>query len=257
MTDETSFCQRALEAVLGVFKPVLPLVLCCCGLVGFGAVSQDDLVSVTGTVSIVGAGKDAPDAGNVAIWLTPEDRPPSQRDAIAQPRRFRVQQRDKRFQPAMLVVPVGSTIEFPNEDPFFHNVFSMYNGKRFDLGLYEAGTSRNVTATRPGICYVFCNIHPDMSSVIVVVDTPYYAVSDRNGRFTIPRMPAGRYLLSAWHERHLIERPSEYPREVTVTPTNTQLNVIRFTQSPQLKTRHANKYGHDYHDPNPPGPLYK
>jgi hypothetical protein len=96
-----------------------------------------------------------------------------------------------------------------------------------------------------------------MSSIIVVVDTPYYAMTDRNGRFSISRVPPGRYLLSAWHERHTLEKASEYPRGVTVTQENSVLPVIRFTESAQPKTQHPNKYGHEYHAPNPPGPLYK
>ena len=82
----------------------------------------------------------------------------------------------------MLVVPAGSLVEFPNRDPFFHNVFSLFEGKRFDLGLYEAGTTRTVRFDRPGISYIFCNIHPEMSAVIITVSTPLYAIAKEDGR---------------------------------------------------------------------------
>ena len=95
----------------------------------------------------------------------------------------RLVQKNKSFEPHILVVPAGSMVEFPNRDPFFHNVFSLFEGKRFDLGLYEAGTSRMVRFDRPGISYIFCNIHPEMSAVVITMATPLYAISNR-GRAT-------------------------------------------------------------------------
>ena len=101
-------------------------------------------------------------------------------------------QRNKSFDPHLLVVPVGSVVAFPNRDPFFHNVFSLFEGKRFDLGLYEAGSTRDVHFDKPGISYIFCNIHPEMSAVVVALDTPYYGISDQHGQVVITRMcPAG------------------------------------------------------------------
>ena len=87
-------------------------------------------------------------------------------------------QKDKTFTPHLLVIPTGSTVDFPNLDPFFHNVFSEFNGKRFDLGLYESGSSRTVHFDHDGVSYIFCNIHPEMSAVIVTLSTPYFGVSD-------------------------------------------------------------------------------
>ena len=110
-------------------------------------------------------------------------------------------QRNKRFSPHVLVVQAGSMVQFPNEDPFFHNVFSLFAGKRFDLGLYEAGSSRSVRFDHPGASFLFCNIHPEMTAVIVVVPTPYYGLSDAAGRISIAGVPDGRYQLKVWHER--------------------------------------------------------
>src|SRR3989440_7930732 len=98
---------------------------------------------------------------------------------------------------------MGSAVDFPNKDPFFHNVFSLFEGKRFDLGLYEAGSTRSVVFNRTGVSYIFCNIHPEMSAVAVALKTPYYGISDRRGVITIPNVPAGNYDLERTHERAL------------------------------------------------------
>ena len=98
------------------------------------------------------------EANNVVVWLTPVGgaaKPVAFRDG----QQLRLVQRNKSFDPHLLVVPVGSVVAFPNHDPFFHNVFSLFEGKRFDLGLYEAGSTREVHFNKPGISYIFCNIH--------------------------------------------------------------------------------------------------
>jgi plastocyanin len=132
-----------------------------------------------------------PVAGAV-IWL---DAP-----AAARPReaRFVVHQRNMEFVPRVLVAPVGATVELPNNDRVFHNVFSFTNGKPFDLGLYPTGASKRITLDRPAVNRLYCNIHPHMAAYIVAVDTPYYATTDRAGRFAIPDVPAGRYTYHAW-----------------------------------------------------------
>ncbi len=116
-----------------------------------------------------------------------------------------ITQRDKAFEPHLLVVPVGTVVQFPNKDPFFHNVFSLFDGKRFDLGLYEAGSSKPVHFDRAGVSFLFCNIHPEMSAVIVAVGSPYYAVSDKDGHVTLPNVPDGRYEVRVWYERSMPE----------------------------------------------------
>jgi plastocyanin len=107
-------------------------------------------------------------------------------------------QRNIDFSPHVLVVRVGTVIEFPNNDRVFHNVFSFHDGKRFDLGLYPVGTSKRVTIDHPGLSRIFCNIHPNMAAHIMAVETPYYALSDENGHFTIPNVPIGAYTYHAW-----------------------------------------------------------
>ena len=125
--------------------------------------------------------------------------------AFREAQRPRLVQRNKSFDPHLLIVPVGSVVAFPNRDPFFHNVFSLFEGKRFDLGLYEAGSTRDVHFDKTGISYIFCNIHPEMSAVVVALDTPYYGISDRHGQVVISGVPSGKYVLRVWHESALPE----------------------------------------------------
>ena len=132
------------------------------------------------------------DASNVAVWLTPLDDAQNTSTAALSPKPLpQLVQRNKTFEPHVLVVQVGTMVQFPNHDPFFHNIFSLFDGKRFDLGLYEAGSSRTVRFDRPGVSYLFCNIHPEMSAVVITVATPYFGLSDRSGRLTIEVCPTG------------------------------------------------------------------
>ena len=164
-------------------------------LLGLGVLAGAQEVTVTANVALVNSGKkgNGHGAGNVVLWLTPAGGGAPSGLPTAQPSNPpRLVQRNKSFAPHVLIVPVGSVVEFPNRDPFFHNVFSLFEGKRFDLGLYEAGSVRNVVFDKPGISYIFCNIHAEMSAVVIAVSTPYYGTSDRRGQVTIPRVPAGR-----------------------------------------------------------------
>jgi plastocyanin len=199
-------------------------------------------------------------SSNAVVWLTPVTSSGNQSVGIAAARphrRFRVVQRHKRFDPHVLVVPIGSVVEFPNLDPFFHNVFSLFEGKRFDLGLYEAGTTHSVTFDRPGICYIFCNIHPQMSAVVLVVRTTYYGVSDPSGDIAIPGVPPGEYELEVWQERTLPEVLTSLARKITVSSGDESFGTIRLIESGDLTPRHKDKYGRDYEPPNPPSPIYQ
>src|ERR1700761_7086085 len=112
----------------------------------------------------------------IAVWLNPVAD--TQSLPFLPNGHYTLMQKNRMFTPHLLVVPVGSEVFFPNADPFFHNVFSLFNGKRFDLGLYEAGTTKAVKFTHEGVSYIFCNIHPEMSAVIVTLSTPLYAIAD-------------------------------------------------------------------------------
>ena len=110
-----------------------------------------------------------------------------------------IEQRGKQFIPHVLAVPIGTTVDFPNRDTVFHNVFAEFEAKKFDLGMYPRGSSRHQKFGRPGLVSLFCSVHSQMSAYIFVVDTPLYAVADVQGRFSI-KCPAGDYRLKVWHE---------------------------------------------------------
>lgn len=187
---------------------------------------------------------------DVVVWLRPLDRKPVIDDAAyATSKRPVLVQKDKNFAPHLLVVEVGSLVDFPNHDPFFHNVFSLFDGKRFDLGLYEAGATNSVRFDRVGVSFLFCNIHPQMSAVVVAVDTPYYAKTDRSGHLTISGVPYGRYEMHVWYERSLPEELKALTRAVTVSGATFNLGTLRIPENQNFTPAHKNKYGQDYAPP--------
>jgi plastocyanin len=192
----------------------------------------------------------AKNAQDVVVWLRPLDRKPVIDDAAyATSKRPVLVQKDKNFAPHLLVVEVGSLVDFPNHDPFFHNVFSLFDGKRFDLGLYEAGATNSVRFDRVGVSFLFCNIHPQMSAVVVAVDTPYYAKTDRSGHLTISGVPYGRYEMHVWYERSLPEELKALTRAVTVSGATFNLGTLRIPENQNFTPAHKNKYGQDYAPP--------
>ena len=195
----------------------------------------------------------ARDASQVVVWLAPLDRAAAQALPSEQPdRKLQVVQKNKSFQPHLTVVRVGWVVDFPNRDPFFHNVFSLFDGKRFDLGLYEAGATNSVRFDHAGVSYLFCNIHPEMSAVVVAVDTPYYSVSDRSGGLTIANVPDGSYELHVWYERSLPEELKGLVREVRISDGSRELGTIAVPENSGFSTAHKNKYGQDYPPPSKP-----
>ena len=118
----------------------------------------------------------------------------------AEPQRATMDQRNETFVPHVLAVTVGTTVDFPNSDNKYHNVFSIRGPRPFDLGRYAAGRSKSVRFDRPGIVRVFCEIHSHMSAFILVFNHRYYDVAGADGRYQINRVPPGRYTLVAWNE---------------------------------------------------------
>ncbi|HYK91063.1 MAG TPA: hypothetical protein VE398_19985, partial [Acidobacteriota bacterium] len=176
------------------------------------------------------------DAGGVVVWLTPVKGTPKPASAPSQKRSL--EQQDKRFVPHIMVVQVGTEVDFPNLDPFFHNVFSVFNGKPFDLGLYTNGESRPVRFDRPGISYIFCNIHPQMSAVVVAVTSPYFAVSAPDGTYAIKNVPTGSYDLRLWHERCAEQQLAAQSRVVSVKSALSELGVIRLDEAGYIPRAH-------------------
>src|SRR5690349_23672529 len=135
----------------------------------------------------------AEDVGQAVVWLDG--------GGLVKPVEAEITTSKKSFSPHVLVVPVGSTVSFPNHDPFNHNVFSLSAEQPFDLGLYRRGETRSVKLEHAGIIRVYCNVHAQMSALIVVRDGPHFTQPAGDGSFVLPQVPAGRYLLHAWHER--------------------------------------------------------
>jgi plastocyanin len=196
--------------------------------------------------------KESSRAENVVVWLTPIDRQPG---ASPPSQNLRLTQHNKSFEPHLLVVPVGAVVQFPNRDPFFHNVFSLFEGKRFDLGLYEAGSTRNVSFDRPGISYIFCNIHAEMGAVVIALETPYFAISNHKGEIVIPHVPVGRYMMKVWYETAEPQSLDAMTREITVSEASSTLGLLQISAAPAASA-HKNKYGMDYEPPAPNDPAY-
>jgi plastocyanin len=131
---------------------------------------------------------------NAVVWI---DVPSSARPSSAKP--AVLDQRNVQFVPQVLAVQTGTRVSFPNNDRVFHNVFSFHESKRFDLGLYPVGMVKEVPFDKPGLSRVYCNIHPQMAAYVMVVDTPYFAVSDASGQFTIAAVPAGTWHYHGWY----------------------------------------------------------
>jgi plastocyanin len=219
------------------------------GLVTTGAASAQH-ATVTGMVEIEQHGKRVEDRSGAVVWLTPIGHASQPEPAT---RVFRLTQKNKSFSPHLLVIPQGAQVEFPNKDPFFHNVFSLHDGVRFDLGLYERGASRLVRFSKPGASYIFCNIHPEMSAVIMVMSTRYYAVTDANGSYKIGGVPPGEYQFAIWYERAQAEQLQTPSKSITVGDGSLTMDLISLQQTPGIAEHHKNKYGLDYE----PEPGYK
>jgi plastocyanin len=178
------------------------------------------------------------------LWLSPVDKQQSQPPA---PGSFVMAQRDKMFSPHLLVMPVGSTVSFPNRDPFFHNVFSFFNGRRFDLGLYQSGQSRSVVFNRVGVSYIFCNIHPEMSAIIITLDTPYFGMADEHGDIRMAGVPPGTYTLQVWSEATVPEAMQPPGRRVTINSSGSaDLGAIQIHVASGALSEHLNKFGEPY-----------
>lgn len=154
---------------------------------------------------------------------------------------FAITQKNKTFTPRVLGVPVGAAVQFPNEDGLFHNVFSLTPGNAFDLGLYRSGASKSRTFTTPGLVRVFCNIHPQMTALVVAVATPWVVTAGADGAFRLD-LPPGRYKVTA-----LSERAASVSVEVTVAGA-TAAPALSLDESAFVAVPHANKFGKPYPD---------
>jgi plastocyanin len=248
--SHTDFSQTApRKQHLANFSLVICILLCC-------AIAPAQNVALKGKAQLTRNSRPLADASKLVVWLTPLGNTPAPASPQQQSSHIpKLVQQDKMFHPSLLVIPAGGKVEFPNRDPFFHNVFSLFDGKRFDLGLYESGTTRFVQFDKPGISFIFCNIHAQMSAVVIALNTPYYAISDKRGEIGIGDVAPGRYLLHVFHPSVSPDVLQTAEREITVGPGNTYLGTFNFAES-DLELAHKNKYGRDYDRPDPDNPAY-
>ena len=205
--------------------------------------SQADDVDVHAQL-IMGKTSQSQRTAAAVIWLKPIEDTPAAPFVSSQP--YTLLQKNRMFKPHLLVVPVGSVVRFPNADPFFHNVFSLFDGKRFDLGLYEAGSTKSVTFSREGVSYIFCNIHPEMSAVILALSTRLFDVADSAGTFKLGNVPAGDYELHVWVEGITQPVLNGMTRRVHVSSGNADLGKIELPAGVHPATSHENMYGRSY-----------
>jgi plastocyanin len=215
--------------------------LLLCGLLAVPA----NCSTVTGQVEVTPASKHSRTISDIAVWLDPVNPPPKP----SEPEHIRLLQKGKSFHPHLLVVRTGTIVDFPNADPIFHNAFSTYDGQLFDVGLYPPGTNRSIRFRRPGIVRVFCNIHPSMSAVIVVVDSPYFTTASDTGEYRLENVPEGAYRLNVYDERATEGRQDPVPIQIGSGQPHVEAPVIRLSETGFVKASHKNKYGLDY----PPG----
>jgi plastocyanin len=223
------------RSLSGVIFPALAIITI------IGNVSFAQEANVHGHVDVTHHSKREAGSADAVVWLTAIH---SGGNAPATPG-VRLVQKNKRFSPHVVAVAMGTEIEFPNQDPFFHDVFSIYRGKPFDLGLYESGSSRKVRFSQPGVSYIFCSIHPEMSAAVVALPTPYFAVTAHDGSFLIQHVPAGRYKLEVWYELATESELSSIAHEVEIQPGENQLAAIALRSS-DIPIEHLDKYGQPY-----------
>ena len=190
--------------------------------------------SVSGRVTLAEKSGKAGDPSEVAVFLEGFKTKPKPVTAA-------VSMKGKQFFPRTTIVPVGSTVSFPNEDPIFHNVFSISGQNRFDLELYKRPKSGSWTFAHPGVVRVYCNIHPQMSAIVMVVDGEFFAKPTRDGAFSLEGVPAGRYTLKAWHERG-----GEVTRDIEVPAEGSVDAALSLDASKFKRVQHKNKFGKDY-----------
>lgn len=235
MTQLLHICSRA--ALRATFLPIAAMLYAASG----------QAAAVEGTIDITPAVQHSHaqqmDFSDVVVWMD------SAKDAPVRPidsARVRLLQKNKMFTPHVLAIRVGTVVDFPNADPIFHNAFSNYNGQLFDLSLYRPGSTKSVRFRRPGIVRVFCNIHPTMSAVIVVLDTPYFTKVKPDGHYRISSVPPGSYTLHVFDERATGTAPETPDVRVLDSDIELQSPTLRISEDGYVPLPHKNKYGLEY-----------
>jgi plastocyanin len=208
---------------------------------------------LTSSILVSGAAFSAPVSGKVEILEKGSVKRAFVRDVLVflegvraeipasvRARETTVASRNKTFEPHVAVVPLGGSVSFPNHDEIMHNVFSLSKGNRFDLGLYKNGAKKDFTFVSPGLVRVYCNIHPQMSALLQVMENPYFAWTTPDGGFLIEGVPPGNYQLKAWHEE------GETAQPLSVTESGASGLLVKIDVSGFAKRPHMNKFGKPY-----------
>lgn len=218
-------------------KRLLPLAVCAMTLFAADLVA----VVVSGKVTFVTKRGQRPNVQETLIWLEPlAARPTARRTPAA----FQMTTRGKMVLPHVLAVPAGSSISFPNEDPISHNLFSLSASNSFDLGLYRKGPGKTQKFEAPGVVNIYCNVHPNMSAVVHVMPTPFYAWADAAGNYSVD-VPPGKYRVVAWNEQG---GQSESTVDVTAGGVAGNLALTIDSRNARFK-QHLNKEGKPYQSP--------
>jgi plastocyanin len=217
-------------------------VVVACALVACTAAAASAAV-VAGKVSFVTKRGQQPIVNETLVWLEPAGNGSLPRKAAGT---FQMLTRGKTLIPHVMAIPIGSTVTFPNDDPISHNLFSLSASSAFDLGLYRQGAGKSHKFDGPGVVNVYCNVHPNMSAVIHVMASPYYAFTDPNGGFSISDVLPGRYRLTAWNEQG-----GRSESQVEVAPQGQVSGTTSLTLDSRnyRDTQHMNKEGKPYTAP--------
>ncbi len=238
---------NAVDNATVLLRRILPLSACALALLlASGTCNPVAGASVKGVVTVLDQdGQPTTPHAPVVVFLDALEHPPTS----PTPGRSEIRQAGKRFSPAVLPILVGGSVDFPNDDVIYHNVFSLSRAKPFDLGIYEQDSTRSVVFNSTGLVSVFCNLHPEMVSYILVLANPYFTTTDPQGRFVIEDTPQGRATVRTWYPR-----TQTHPEvEILIGDsdiTNLNLHVVETLdfqiREENISVKHKNKWGQDY-----------
>ena len=215
------------------------VLLLCAALLA----STANAATVSGKVSFISKRGQNPTISETLVWLEPAGG----RIIRKSPATFQMMTRGKILIPHVLAVPAGSTVQFPNDDPISHNLFSLSSANAFDLGLYRKGAGKSQKFENPGLVNVYCNVHPNMSAVIHVMSTPYYVFADPAGSYAVTDVPPGKYRLVAWNEQG---GQTESVVEVANAGAVTGNLALTIDSRNYRSTQHTDKQGKPYKAPS-------
>jgi plastocyanin len=192
---------------------------------------------LTGRVEILDKDKKHTPGANSVVWIPGLAAPAPATAAMPD-----MASQDKRFTPHILAVTAGTEVSFPNRDPIFHNVFSLTPEDKFDLGLYRKGAAKSVRLTTPALVRIYCNIHADMAAFVMVLDRAQFVVTEADGSYRLPAIPAGQYEVHAWNER-----TGEQAQTIAIASGGLPVDLNFFLDASAYKPQaHKNKFGRDY-----------